>query len=565
MKFSLPCLSALLCVASVAAINPADKAFGRAAHKKPVIEKRHVSEPFKNPVLQKRASKFLNANTEKFVVNGSAIPDVDFDIGESYAGLLPISDSPDETRELFFWFFPSSNPLAAEEITIWFNGGPGCSSLSGLLTENGPFTWEAGTNAPVQNPYTWVNLTNMMWVEQPVGVGFSQGVPNITNEVELGLEFIGFYKSFVDAFDVHGYSVYLTGESYGGYYVPYIADAFINADDTDYYNIKGVAINDPILGDGTAQQEVVVVPFVEYWSNLFFLNETFMDAIRAKADSCGYTDYYNKYLQFPPPPGPFPVLPDPFASPNYTCDVFDDVYFAALEVNPCFNIYHITDTCPHLYSQLGIVNTGDYLPPGEVVYFNRSDVQAAINAPPTNWMQCTDTNVFGGATDNQSLSDTSLGPAQDGVLAHVIESLNNTIIGVGNLDFLLAPNGTLIALQNVTWNGLQGFQEYPGDDFYTPYHPEYNGGALAGAGYLGTWGHERGLTYYQVQLSGHELPGYAPGAAYRTIELLLGRIDSLSDTSDFTTQTGNFTGNSTIYKREEERNVAHGKFYGGDM
>lgn len=46
-----------------------------------------------------------------------------------------------------------------------FNGGPGCSSLSGLLTENGPFTWEAGTYAPVQNPYTWVNLTNMLWVE----------------------------------------------------------------------------------------------------------------------------------------------------------------------------------------------------------------------------------------------------------------------------------------------------------------------------------------------------------------------------------------------------------------
>ena len=50
---------------------------------------------------------------------------------------------------------------------MWFNGGPGCSSLSGLLTENGPFTWEAGTLAPVQNPYTWVNLTNMVWVEQP--------------------------------------------------------------------------------------------------------------------------------------------------------------------------------------------------------------------------------------------------------------------------------------------------------------------------------------------------------------------------------------------------------------
>lgn len=57
----------------------------------------------------------------------------------------------------------------------------------------------------------------MLWIEQPVGVGFSQGVPNITNEVELGLELIGFYKSFVDAFDVHKYDVYLTGESYGAY------------------------------------------------------------------------------------------------------------------------------------------------------------------------------------------------------------------------------------------------------------------------------------------------------------------------------------------------------------
>ena len=304
---------------------------------------------------------------------------------------------------------------------------------------------------------------------------------------------------------------------------------------------------------------------MDYWSNLFDLNSTFLEAVRDKADSCGYTDYYNKYLQFPPPPGPFPVLPDPFDSPNYTCDVFDDIYNAALEVNPCFNIYHITDTCPHLYSQLGIVNTGDYRPPGQVVYFNRSDVQAAINAPPTNWAQCTPTNVFGGATDNQSLSDTSLGPAQDGVLQHVIESLNNTIIGVGNLDFLLAPNGTLLALQNVTWNGQQGFQEYPGKTFYTPYHPEFNGGALAGAGALGTYGVERGLTYYQVQLAGHELPGYTPGAAYRTIELLLGRIPDLGYESSFTTQTGNFTGTSTIYKRMQKPNAAHGRFYGESL
>jgi len=54
-------------------------------------------------------------------------------------------------------------------------------------------------------------------VEQPVGVGFSQGVPNITNEVELGLELAGFYKQFTKTFDVAGWDLYLTGESYAGY------------------------------------------------------------------------------------------------------------------------------------------------------------------------------------------------------------------------------------------------------------------------------------------------------------------------------------------------------------
>lgn len=45
-----------------------------------------------------------------------------------------------------------------------------------------------------------------------------------------------------------------------------------------------------------------------------------------------------------------------------------------------------------------------------------------------------------------------------------------------------------------------------------------------------------------------ELPEYAAGAAYRIVELLLGRISSLGEAGDFTTQTGNYTGTSTIYR-----------------
>lgn len=95
----------------------------------------------------------------------------------------------------------------------------------------------------------------------------------------------------------------------------------------------------------------------------------------------------------------------------------------------------------------------------------------------------------------------------------------------------------------MTWNGLQGFQRYPQDhDFYVPYHQEYNSGRLSEAGIVGQWGYERGLTYYEVQLAGHELPGYSAGSGYRILELLLGRIKSLGDRGNFTTQ-GTITSN----------------------
>jgi len=61
----------------------------------------------------------------EFAVNGTGIPDVDFDVGESYSGYLPISDDLDDKNELFFWFFPNSEGSDAKEILLWLNGGVG--------------------------------------------------------------------------------------------------------------------------------------------------------------------------------------------------------------------------------------------------------------------------------------------------------------------------------------------------------------------------------------------------------------------------------------------------------
>jgi carboxypeptidase D len=70
----------------------------------------------------------------------------------SHSGLVPI-DKNDTSRQLFFVFQPTiGEPV--DEITIWLNGGPGCSSLEGFFQENGLWVWQPGTFAPVYNPYS---------------------------------------------------------------------------------------------------------------------------------------------------------------------------------------------------------------------------------------------------------------------------------------------------------------------------------------------------------------------------------------------------------------------------
>ena len=59
---------------------------------------------------------------------------------------------------------------------LWLNGGPGASTIaSGLLFENGPCRYSTEKNTTVRNPYGWNEKVNIIYLDQPVGTGFSYG------------------------------------------------------------------------------------------------------------------------------------------------------------------------------------------------------------------------------------------------------------------------------------------------------------------------------------------------------------------------------------------------------
>ncbi|POS72054.1 carboxypeptidase cpdS [Diaporthe helianthi] len=468
--------------------------------------------------------QFLNDKSSRFAVDGAKLPNVSFDIGESYAGLLPISESG---PGLFFWFFPSTNHEAGDEIVIWLTGGPGCSSMLGLFNENGPFTWKPGTYLPVANPWGWNRLTHVVWIDQPVGTGYSVGTPTALNEFDVADQFAGFWSNFIDTFNTHNYSTYVTGESYGGMYCPYIARGLLHQG----HNVSGMMIYDGEIRHQGIQIQIPTVPFVDYWGGLFPLNDSFRQSIHDQHQKCGYAHHIDTYLKFPPPeqqPAKIPGMTDDETDIIEGCDIYHSTINAVRLINPCFSYYDVSAGCPVPYDPLGFTGGLNYLPPSAPpAYFNRSDVKEALHAPSdVDWRLCK-TGVFP-SRDNSD-------PSAFFALPEIIEHTQNVILANGALDFGILTNGTLLAIQNMTWGGQLGFQQRPQDPMYVPYHANPDLGSTAGAGVMGTAHTERGLTFVSVARSGHMVPDFQPSVAFRQLEVLLGRVENLQSTVPFTT------------------------------
>lgn len=154
--------------------------------------------------------------------------------GDMYAGTLPMDNGNGRRGEIMFWLFAPSKPAVRDTLVMWLNGGPGCSSFNaGVMMETAPVmiqTRDAGycclkTDEPlVYNPSAWTEATAMLYIEQPVGVGFSNGGPEPQDEDDVSGDVYAFLVNFYRVFDdFQPKRLFIVGESYAGMYVPAIA------------------------------------------------------------------------------------------------------------------------------------------------------------------------------------------------------------------------------------------------------------------------------------------------------------------------------------------------------
>jgi len=273
--------------------------------------------------------------------------------GVQYAGFLNTSH---HNAYLYYWFYESQRK-PSDPIVVWFQGGPGCSSLGGLFSEYlGPYLLQDNLSL-TSNPHTWTRTASLLVIDQPVGTGLSYSTDGyvVKNEDDVANDVYMAFSTFFQRYPQYqSNQLFLFGESYAGHYIPAIGYKILQE------NKKGTIPKIPLaglgIGDGWTD------PILQNNYGTFGYNTGLVDGPQKTKTDALYNDCVKT------------IQSGDYYKANIDCQKIMD-YVAAASGFP--DVYDIRK-----YE----------FPPGPPVdkFFNNRDVRKAIfgSNSPNEWQEC---------------------------------------------------------------------------------------------------------------------------------------------------------------------------------
>ncbi|KAF3400226.1 Carboxypeptidase Y [Penicillium rolfsii] len=451
----------------------------------------------------------------------------------SWAGRLPVPGRKDGNK-IFFWLFGAENKAYDDTFIIWLNGGPGCSSLVGLTGGNGPISFVDNSTQIKRNPYSWTQLGHVLYVDQPVGTGFSTAsnpYPVRDNDM-VTTDFVAWLNSFFTYFPLlQSKKIHLMGESYAGIYIPHFTAALMESNTLHPLDIRSISLGDGSWGNAAAMSSVSIGAYMRSQATALKIPKDILAAFEAAEKVCGFDDVLDQ-AQVYPPNGKIDIPGNPenlnyrrrrrdmtdvlnascSISPKTVSDVntsiFNSTCYGPCAIHstamdymdtasntgtgiPCFDVYDIHHNCSTINSMALMAE-----------YFSRTDVQDALHVSDRGAYSACNSTILG-----VLLGASSVVPPAYAILPSLVAHNISLHIYNGEWDMLLSHIGTEISIQNMTWRGAQGFSTRPQRLFYVDdampvdsHH--WKNATTKVAGY---WAEERGVSYHLFRGAGHSV------------------------------------------------------------
>lgn len=174
-------------------------------------------------------------------------------------GYVGVGDSATDQGggQVFYYFIESEDNPKEDPLMLWLTGGPGCSSFSGLAFEIGPIAFKlekynGSVPTLVLRPQAWTKACSIIFVDLPVGSGFSYGYTPHLQRSDFGLikhasQFLR--KWLIDHPRFLSNQVYIGGDSYSGIPIPAIVQELSNGNEEGiqpWINLQGYVLGNPV-------------------------------------------------------------------------------------------------------------------------------------------------------------------------------------------------------------------------------------------------------------------------------------------------------------------------------